>query len=153
MDVEFFAASEQMNAVVKELAHLARFVVLDLGVGLHPSTQRALAHCTKFIVVIEPDPNLLPHAKNLLDDLTIIGIPTNKIIGVMVHRVRSEMAMNAPEIQRTLGIDVHAVFTPVPDLAFQAAQSHQSMLTLDPNSFTAQQVLKLVDQITAPVEA
>jgi DNA-binding response OmpR family regulator len=150
-DVGFFSSSEQMAAVVSNLAKLAPYVVLDLGVGLHTSTQRALDYCTKLMIVAEPEIYSLRHTKNLLEDLNRIGFPTNKIMPVMVHRVRSDTAISAAEIQRILGLEVTGVFTPAPELVFRAAQTNQSMLGVDPSSFTAQQTLKLVKLITTPV--
>jgi MinD-like ATPase involved in chromosome partitioning or flagellar assembly len=153
LDVSLFSAADQMAAIVRELAKIAPFTVIDLGVGLHPSTQRALELCTKLIVVVEPDPHTMIHTKSLLDDLNTIGFPANKITAAMVHRVRTDQAMSAAEIQRVLGIEVSAVFTPAPELAFRAQQTHLSMLAADPESFTAQQTLKLVNFLTEEPEA
>ncbi|HEX9597392.1 MAG TPA: hypothetical protein VF982_10975, partial [Anaerolineales bacterium] len=70
-----------------------------------------------------------------------------------VHRVRSEQAMSITELQRSIGTEVSAVFTPAPELAFQAIQTHQSMLAADPNSFTAQQTMHLASLVTERVAA
>lgn len=153
MDVSLFSAAEQMGSIVRELAKIAPYCVLDLGVGLPPSTQRALEQCTRLIIVAEPDPHTMVHTKSLLEDLSKIGFPSSKISAAMVHRVRSDQAMSAADIQRSLGVEVSAVFTPAPELAFRALQTHQSMLAADPESFTAQQTMKLVNLITEPQPA
>ncbi len=149
-DVALFSAGEQMNVIVRELSRLATYVVMDLGVGLHPTTQRALEYCTKLIIVVEPDPHAMPHTKSLIENLKKIGFSNEKITAVIVNRVRTEQAMNAAEIQRALGLEISTVFTPAPELAYQAQHSHQSMLAVQPDSFTAQQTLKLVNLITSP---
>lgn len=150
-DVSLSSSAKQMVSIVRELARIAPYTVLDLGVGLHASAQRALEQCTRLILVVEPDPITMTHTKSLLDDLKKIGFSSENIVAAMVHRVRTEQAMSAADIQRTLGLEISAVFTPAPELAHQAAQTHQSMLAVDPNSYTAQQTLKLVDLITEPV--
>lgn len=151
-DVSLFSAAEQMGALVRELARMVPYAVLDLGVGLHPANQRALEQCTKLIIVVEPDPRTMLQTKGLIDDLDKIGFPKNKVMAVMVNRVRTDQSMSAADIQRTLGVEMSGVFTPAPELAYQAAQAHLSMVAMDPESFTAQQTLKLIDLITEPVE-
>lgn len=152
-DVELLWATEQIAAVMRELIRVAPYCIIDLGVGLYAATQRALDYCTKLVVVAEPDPNSLVRTSSLLSDLNKLGFPSNKIIAAIVHRVRSEQAMNVAELSRSIGIEISAVFTPAPELAFQAIQTHQSMLALDPSSFTAQQTMQLVNLITQPVTA
>lgn len=150
-DMALMTAAEQMAAVVRELARIATYCVLDLGVGLPPATQRALEQCTQVVVVIEPDPNTMLQAKALLDDLKSIGVAPKKILLALVNRVRTDMAMSAADVQKAMGRDLDAVFTPAPELAFQAARLHQAMLLTDPQSFAAQQTLKLVNLIKEPV--
>lgn len=151
-DVNLFSAAEQMATVVRELARLAKFCVLDLGVGLHASTQRALELCNKVIVVAEPDPRTMQQTKGLLDELKRLGISADKISVVMVHRVRTEQAMSASDVQKAIGAKVEAVFTPAPELAYQAARMTEAMVLVEPDSFTAQQTAKLVNFLLQPAE-
>lgn len=149
-DVTLTAAGEQMASVVRELSHIAAYVVLDLGVNLPVSTQRALEQCTHVVVLAEPDPSSIEQTKALLADLVSLGITENKIIMAMVHRVRTDLAMNAAELQKALGHELNAVFTPAPELAHNATRMQQSMLKVDGQSYTAQQTLKLVNLIAEP---
>jgi pilus assembly protein CpaE len=150
-DMGLITAAEQMAAIVRELAHIANYCVLDLGVGLPPATKRVLEKCTHVVVLAEPDPHTIQQTKALLEDLKAIGLASNTILVAMVNRVRTDMAISAADVQKTLGKDLAAVFTPAPELSFQAARSHQSMLSMDPQSFTAQQTLKLANLIKEPV--
>jgi MinD-like ATPase involved in chromosome partitioning or flagellar assembly len=140
-----------MAAIVRELARIANYCVLDLGVGLPPATQRAVEQCAQVVVVAEPDPHTMQQTKALLDDLKSIGVASNKILLAMVNRVRTDLAMSAADVQKTLDKKLDAVFTPAPELAFQATRAQTSMLSMDPQSFTAQQTLKLADLIKEPV--
>lgn len=148
-DVALEAAVEQMALTVRELARIANFVVLDLGVGLPPSTLRALTQCSKVIVVAEADPHSIPLTKALIEDLKANGVAKEKLLTVLVNRVRTDQAMSAADVQKGLGVAIDAVFTPAPELAFQAARTNQPMLALDPQSFTAQQSAKVANLIAA----
>jgi hypothetical protein len=101
-------------------------------------------------VLAEPDPSSIEQTKALLADLASHGISNSKIKLAMVHRVRTDLAMNAAELQKSLGRDLDAVFTPAPELAHQATRTQQSMLQVDGQSYTAQQTLKLVNLIAEP---
>ncbi len=148
-DVTLSQAGEQTAAVVSELKQLSNYVVLDLGVNLPTSSQRALEHCTHILVVAEPDPNSFDQTRALLHDLDGMRLQ-GRLMVVMVHRVRNDLAVNAAELQKQLGRELDGVFTPAPELAHQATRQQQSMLETDEQSYTAQQTLKLVSLITEP---
>jgi pilus assembly protein CpaE len=149
-DIALQGATEQMAAIVRELNRIAAYSVLDLGVGLGPATLRVLEQCTHVVVVAEPDPHTMAQTRALLDDLKAHGVPSSKMLIAMVHRVRTDLAISAAEVQKALGKDLDAVFTPAPELAFQAVRAQQSMLQSDPQSYTAQQTMKLVNLISEP---
>jgi pilus assembly protein CpaE len=149
-DVALDSAAEQMALTVRELARIAPFVVLDLGVGLGPGALRVLKQCTRVIIVAESDPHSMPLTKALIDDVKDQGVAKEKLIIVLVNRVRTDMAMSAPDVQKQLGTVVDAVFTPAPELAFQAARAGQPMISIDAQSFTAQQAKKVAALVTEP---
>jgi hypothetical protein len=103
-------------------------------------------------VVVEPDPRTMQQSKGLLDELKRIGIPAEKTSVVMVHRVRTEQAMSASDVQKAIGAKVEAVFTPAPELAYQAARVTDAMVLVEPDSFTAQQTSKYVNLLLQPAE-
>ncbi|MCW5874254.1 MAG: response regulator [Anaerolineales bacterium] len=149
-DASLLHAGEQMGAIVSELKQITNHVVLDLGVNLPTSSQRALEHCTHIVVVAEPDPYTVDQTKALLADLNRMSQLHAQRIVVMVHRVRNDLAVNAAELQKQLNHDIEAVFTPAPELAYQATRQQQSMLETDPQSYSAQQTQKLVTLIAEP---
>lgn len=149
-DVGLLTSVEQMAAIVRELNRIAAYTILDLGVGLSPATLRVLEQCTHVLVVAEPDPHTMLQTKALLEDLKANGVANSKILIAMVHRVRTDLAMSAADVQKSLGRELEAVFTPAPELAFQAVRAQQSMLHSDPQSYTAQQTFKLVNLIAEP---
>lgn len=149
-DAPLSQAGEQMAAIIGELKQIANHVVLDLGVGLSLGNQRALALCSHVLVVAEPDPYTFEQTKALLADLEALPLPNARLMAAMVHRVRNDLAVNAAELQKQLGRELDAVFTPAPELAYQATRQQQSMLETDLQSYSAQQTLKLVNLIAEP---
>jgi DNA-binding response OmpR family regulator len=149
-DVNLFSAAGQMASITREINLIAKYAVLDLGVGLHNATVRALEQCTKVVVVIEPDPRTMQQSKALLEELNKTGIGRDKLLVVTVLRVRTEQAMSIAEIQKALNTEIDAVFTPAPELAYLAARQQQPMLMTEPDSFTSQQTLKLANMIAQP---
>lgn len=147
-DATLISAYPQMEAIVNQLPKLAAYTVLDLGVGMPLGIQRAVQLCHRVVVVVEPDVHTMPQTKALLQDLSDLGVSKSRLMGVMVSRVRTEMMMNANEAQKELGIELESVFTPAPELAYQAARTHQPMVSLEGASFTAQQADRLVKLLT-----
>ncbi|MCW5877029.1 MAG: response regulator [Anaerolineales bacterium] len=150
-DANLRGAHGQLEALSDQLPKLAAYTVLDLGVGMPLGVQRVVQACDRVILVVEPDVHTMTQTKALLQDLLDLGVPKSRILGVLVSRVRTEMVMNANEAQKELGIELEAVFTPAPELAYQAARTHQPMVSLEGESFTGQQAERLAKLLTEPV--
>jgi MinD-like ATPase involved in chromosome partitioning or flagellar assembly len=150
-DAALLGSVDQMAALVRQLGQMANYVVLDLGVGLPKSLQTALLACDQVILVAEPDPHTMIQTKAMLEDLNSLGVG-EKIVKAMVNRVRTGEAMTAADLEKALEIQLDVVFTPAPELAYQACRAHRPMVTVDPQSYTTQQTLKLVAQLTEPKE-
>ncbi|MEX2143918.1 MAG: response regulator [Anaerolineales bacterium] len=146
-DAALLTSNVQMSATLRELRSRAKYLILDLGVALPEALQSVLEICTKVILVIEPDPHTMIQTRAMLQDLNALGA-AGKIIPAMVNRVRTDQAMSAAEVEKALGIKLDLVFTPAPELAYQAARTKQSMVAVDPESFNAQQTVKLVNMLS-----
>lgn len=151
-DASLLNAVDQMTALVRQLSEMANYVVLDLGVALPQALQQVLATCDQVMLVAEPDPHTVVQTKAMLDELTSLGIKA-KVVFAMVSRVRTDQAMTAADVEKALGVELDVVFTPAPELAYQANRTKQSMVSVEPNSYTSQQTLKLVALLTEPKEA
>lgn len=148
-DAVLMGNADQMAAIVKELHDRANYVVMDLGDTLSESLQRALGHCDKIILVVEPDPHTMVQTKAMVTDLQAQGAK-DKLVCVMISRVRTDQAMTAMEVEKALGVKLDVVFTPAPELSYQAARTKMPMVSVDANSFVTQQTLKLVALLTEP---
>jgi pilus assembly protein CpaE len=139
---------DQMEKIVDHLSHIALYTILDLGSNLTQSIQNILMRCDKVIVAVESTPHTVEQAKSLLNELVKIGVNRMKISAVLLNRTRTEQALSISSVQKELGYDLSTIFTPAPELAHQAATTQKPMIVIDPESFTKQQVLKLIEVLT-----
>jgi len=146
-DAKYFDRVEQIEKIVDHLSHMRPYTILDLGSHLTTAVQRVLKRCDRIIVATESVSHTVEMTKSLLDDLVSIGIKKLHIYPVLLNRIRTDHALSITAIQKELGYDFSSVFTPAPELAYQAANSQKPMIVVDPESFTKQQVLKLIEVI------
>jgi pilus assembly protein CpaE len=122
-DSQYLLAINQFITIVDHLSHMANYTILDLGPSLSPVTDRVLESCDQLIVIVEPEPTSVSHTKALLDDLSVRVLGLDRINIAVVSRNRSELKLSRTQIQDQLGHAVPFVFTPVPELAFQASRA------------------------------
>ena len=134
--------------LVKRLAALGRFVVLDLGVGLQPFAERILPLCNETLIVIEGVPNTIIHATALIDDIAALGLSKKNIHVVLNNRMRSDTQLPSSQVQTKLGHEILTTLTPAPELFVQATRMQTPVVVCQPESLTARQIQKLVEFIT-----
>jgi MinD-like ATPase involved in chromosome partitioning or flagellar assembly len=135
------------EAMVSRLAGLARFVVLDLGVGLQPFAERILRQCNEALIVLEGVPNTIIHTRALIDDVAASGISKKNISVVLNNRIRSDTQLPSSQVQAKLNHEIISTLTPAPELFVQATRVQTPAVLCQPESLTARQVNKLVDFI------
>jgi len=136
------------EVIIKRLTGLARFVVLDLGLGLQPFAEKTLPLCNEILIVIEGVPNTVIHAKALIDDICALGIPKKNISVVLNNRMRSDTQLPSSQVQTKLGHEIISTLTPAPELFVQATRMQTPAVLCQPDSLTTRQILKLVDFVT-----
>ncbi len=134
--------------LIRRLASLSRFLVLDLGVGLQPFAEKILPMCDEVIIVIEGVPNTIIHAKALIEDIGALGIQKNSVHVVLNNRVRSDTQLPSSQVQNKLEHEILTTLTPAPELFVQATRMQTPAVICQPDSLTARQITKLVDFIT-----
>lgn len=150
-DFGLLGAGDQFEAIARALGRIAPYSVLDLGVGLPDAYLRILPLCSRVIVIVEPNPTTLAQSKALIADLKAQGIDQSKTMIISINRVRTDTNLSVNDLERELGVPLTATYTPAPELAFQAARLHQAMVSVDPESFTAQQSAKVASLILEPI--
>jgi CheY-like chemotaxis protein/MinD-like ATPase involved in chromosome partitioning or flagellar assembly len=143
--------AEKIKAIASQLPFLVQWVVMDLGSHLMPATQSLARLCDDLIIVVAPNPVNIRQTKALIDDLITLGIGEARIRSVLINRVRSAIQLNWEQVENDLGYKISTVFTPAPELAFQASVAHTPMVIQQPNNITAQQFDNLATIITKRV--
>ena len=128
-----------MEALVNRLSYLTPYLVLDLGAGLTPLSQKLIPACNILLVLVEPVTSAVSHSKALLDDLGILSGDKQIIAFLVVNRIRSDTQLNMAQIQELLGQAPLIAITPAPELFFTAAQRKTTVVAARPDSLPAQQ--------------
>lgn len=147
-DMHMINQAANYEVIIKRLMGMARFVVLDLSVGLQPFAEKTLPLCDELIVVIEGVPNTIIHAAALIDDIAALGFSKKNIHVVLNNRMRSDTLLPSSQVQSSLGHEIICTLTPAPELFVQATRMQTPAVISQPESLTARQVSKLVDFLT-----
>ncbi|HEY9525756.1 MAG TPA: response regulator [Anaerolineales bacterium] len=147
-DMHLINQTANYEALVKKLAGLARFVVLDLGVGIQPFAEKVLPLCNEVLIVLEGVPNTIIHTKALIDDIAALGLTRKSIKVVLNNRIRSETQLPSSQVQAQLEHEILSTLTPAPELFVQATRMQTPAVLCQPDSLTARQITKLVDFVT-----
>jgi DNA-binding response OmpR family regulator len=148
-DVNLAGQTANFEKLVTCLSSMAPFIVLDLGSGLAPFVERILPMCNERIIVTEASPNTTAHTRILLDEITSLGIDPARITVILNNRVRFDTQLPWTEVQQNLGHPISATLTPAPEMLIAAARRHTPAVLAMPENVTAQQILKVADQILA----
>ncbi|HEY3476053.1 MAG TPA: response regulator [Anaerolineales bacterium] len=144
-DMHLINQTANYETVVKKLSRLARFVVLDLGVGIQPFAEKLLPLCNEVLIVLEGNPNTITHTRALIDDIAALGISRKNIRVVLNNRIRSETQLPSSQVQAKLEHEILSTLTPAPELFVQATRMQTPAILCQPDSLTARQITKLVD--------
>ena len=134
--------------IIKRLTSLARFVILDLGMGLQPYAGKILPLCDETLVVLEGVPNTIIHIKALIDDIAALGVSKKKIHVLLNNRIRSDTQLPSSQVQTKLEHEIISTLTPAPELFVQATRVQTPAVLCQPDSLTTRQIGKLVDFMT-----
>ncbi len=147
LDAGMICADAQFELIVKRLAQLCSYLVLDIGPGLTPLSQKLLGFCNQVIVVVEPVLNSVLHTKALISDLVDMGRDKQTILAVLVNRIRSDIHLNWTQVQERVEHPIPVAFTPAPELLYQAVRTKTTVVASVPDSLTGQQFEKLSNLI------
>ncbi len=146
-DVTLTSKAQNYEALVARLATLARFVILDLGVGLPTFVQKILPMCSEQMVVLEGTPSTIQHTKLLIDEIATLNINPKNINVILNNRQRTEAQMPWTKVQDKLGHSITTTLTPAPELFMQAVRMQTPAVMSQPTNMTSQQFLKIADAV------
>ncbi|HSF80972.1 MAG TPA: response regulator [Anaerolineales bacterium] len=147
LDTRFTNHLENFESISRNLAYMARYVLLDLGSSISAITEKVIKQCDQVIVVTEPVPTTVQHTKSLLNDMIELGIGDGRVTVALINRARSGIQLSWGQVQEQLGHNIAVIFTPAPELAYQAAENNVPMVIQQPDGLTAQQFSKLAERI------
>jgi pilus assembly protein CpaE len=146
-DMHLINQTANYEVILSRLAGLARFVVLDLGVGLQPFAEKILRQCDETLIILEGVPNTIIHTKALIDDISALGTHKKNISVVLNNRHRSDTQLPSSQVQTKLDHEIISTLTPAPELFVQATRVQTPAVLCQPESLTARQINKLVEFI------
>jgi CheY-like chemotaxis protein/MinD-like ATPase involved in chromosome partitioning or flagellar assembly len=151
-DAKNISAVDHFDAITRYLAYMSAHIVLDLGPGITPVTDRVLTHCDEIIVVLEPIPGTILRTMTLVDELTKRGFGEGRINTVLYNRQRTEMQYSLAQVQMEYRHPISIVFTAAPELTYQCSKANTPLVIQHPDNLTSQQFAKLADNITKRVQ-
>ena len=136
--------------IVQRLRAVADYLLLDLGVGLDEVNRCVLPGCAQVVVAIEPNRVAVALAQALLSEMAqSLNLPAHRISVVLIDKAPSATTFTKDGIEDLLQRDLVAVVPPAPELAFQAAENGNPMVTLQPQSLVAQQIRAIADHLAS----
>ncbi len=146
-DARYMLAGESFDAITNHLTHIASVAALDLGPGISPISDRVLGLCDQVIVAVEAAPGTLLRTRALLDELANRGFGEERLLIVLYNRHRLEMQLTLTQVQEQLRASIALVFTPAPEVMYQAARNGTPLVALYPDNLTSQQFGRMAELI------
>jgi len=147
-DMQLINQFSNYEALTTGLARLARFTVLDLGVGIQPFAPKVFPHCDDVLIMLEGVPNTIIHTKALIEDVASFGVNKRNVSVVLNNRIRSDTQLPSSQVETKLDHQIIGTLTPAPELFVQATRMQTPAILCQPESLTARQINKLVEVIT-----
>jgi len=151
-DAKHITAVDHFDTIIRHLAYMSAHIVLDLGPGITPVTDKVLTHCDEIIVVLEPIPGTILRTMTLVDELMKRGFGEGRINTVLYNRQRTEMQYSLAQVQMEYRHPISIVFTAAPELTYQCSKANTPLVIQHPDNLTSQQFAKLADNITKRVQ-
>ena len=147
-ELTLISKTQQFETLAQRLAFMARFVVYDFGAGLTAFSQRlAKIFCGEVIIVVEPTPTALIHARALLENLIDLGVDQRRLIYVANYRSSQDSLLTPEQVQDQLGQPLAATLTAAASVLTQARQAHAIPVQMQPDNLLRQQFLDLARQV------
>jgi MinD-like ATPase involved in chromosome partitioning or flagellar assembly len=151
VDAKYITTVDHFEAMTRYLAFMAHHIVIDLGPGITPITDKVLTHCDEVIVLLEPIPHTIVRTHALIDELGNRGFGEGRVSTILYNRQRTEMQYSLAQVQKEYKHPISIVFTSAPELAYQASKANIPLVIQHPDNLTSQQFAKLADNIAKRV--
>jgi CheY-like chemotaxis protein len=142
-DSKYITHVEQFHQIAQELPKWAAYTILDLGPSLTPINSEILPVCDKILICLEPAPANIIQTRILIQDLINSGIGESRFVTILINRQISGVQLSWEQAENQLERKIDQMFTPVPELAYQAALKNIPIIQRPEESMTADQFRSL----------
>jgi DNA-binding response OmpR family regulator len=142
-----------LRTILQYLSHAHDYLVLDLPSDLSAPYREALGLCESILMTVEPNQIGVTLAQRMLEGLDNVGVGSQKVRVILLHRVPALGTLSRNMIEQTLHRDMIASIPPMPDLAVESAQNGRPMVDIQPQSLIAQQVRRIVQSVVVEADA
>jgi CheY-like chemotaxis protein len=146
-DAKYITHVEQFHQIAQELPKWAAYTIIDLGPSLTPINTIILPECDKILICLEPAPANITQTRILIQDLINSGIGESRFMTVLINRQISGVQLSWEQAENQLERKIDHMFTPVPELAYQAALKNVPIVQRPEESMTADQFRNLTKLI------
>lgn len=140
-------APETASALVGGLKTLGDVVICDLGTRYTAVNQKLISTLDRVLIYIEPlEPSLIA-AQNLIK--AIKGDSQKKVDLVVINRTAAKPQVAWHDVETRLGQELLSIVAYVPEVALQAQEAHQPIVSFKPSAIFSSQMVKLAEDVTA----
>lgn len=128
---------EQSEAVIRELAGMAHYAIVDLPCDFSDATRAAIRGCDFLVLIAERVGSCLVSARATLDLLRSWGVSEETVGAVIVDRTGSPVPVKSPEIESELGCRIVGVFPPAEEACMIAERLNTPIVVSQEDSVAA----------------
>jgi pilus assembly protein CpaE len=146
-------APGRVKSLVKLLAGLADYVVLDLPAWLSDANRAAAEVSSRLVLVVERDPVCVESAKLMAHAIGEWDGTPQPIGMILVNRAAPHCPMPLPEIETALGFPALGIVPPEPDICLGAELAHTPLIAFQPDSLVADSLISLAEKCASDLRA
>lgn len=142
-------SAAHIRTLARHLATLGDYVLFEMGHTLDDGARTLLGELRYLVLVMEPTPIALAHARDLIHLLVQIGWAPQQLGLVVVNRAVSAVALTRRQIEEALSLEPIGFISPAPELAHQSVDQGIPIVMLQPEGLLAEQFRELARRLVA----
>ncbi|MGW8226365.1 MAG: response regulator [Anaerolineales bacterium] len=146
-DAKYTAKVDNLEVIASLLPQFAVYTIFDLPPGIGAVNQKVLPHCSEVVVIAEPSRQSIDQTKDLLAELSLLGITPEQVRLVIFNRIHSSLQLSFGMVEQELNLPITSSFSPNRELINQASIEHTPFVVLKPEGLTAQQINQLTSSL------
>ena len=138
---------DRTDALVRALASLGQYVVLDLQSHASAACQAAVKHCDFVVVVIDRTPTCVVAGKITADLLQQLGLISVRFGVVVVNRQPLPLSADVAEVLNAMGCQLVGVVPTATDACAGALRAGAPMVTSVPQDTASDALIEIADRL------